>query len=261
MKKHSRLDYAYAVGRVRTLENRLVPQPAFREAAEEKDLSGALKVIFDAGYFFEESIEVKGSVQLDAFLEREEQRLYRLLSELLLEEEILQILKAEDNFENLFHLSQTLTYPFITDYIRHRIDLGNLKMFCRIKYLGLPAQRLSTLFLKGGFLDLDILTQGFDLSFSDLGERMVASAYQNIWENATDALEERETFVVLERNFEDFLMHYLRKAKYIVFGPEPVFGYGLGKMRELQMVRLLGIGKINQIPPEVLKERISQTYV
>jgi V/A-type H+-transporting ATPase subunit C len=46
-----------------------------------------------------------------------------------------------------------------------------------------------------------------------------------------------------------------------VFGPEPVFGYGLGKMRELQMVRLLGIGKINQIPPEVLKERISQTYV
>lgn len=261
MKKSFRLDYAYAVGRVRTLENRLISKPAFREAAEEKDLSGALKVIFDAGYFFEESIEIKGSAQLDAFLEREEQMLYKLLSELLLEEEILQILKGENNFENLFHLSQKLNYPFITDYIRHRIDLGNLKMFCRIKYLGFPAQRLSSLLLKGGFLDLDVLIRGFDLSFSELGERMVASAYQQIWENATDALEGKETFIDLERNFEDFLMLYLRKAKYIVFGPEPVFGYGLGKMRELQLVRLLGIGKINQIPPEVLKERISETYV
>jgi len=261
MKKPSRLDYAYAVGRVRTLENRLVSKPAFREAAEEKDLSGALKVIFDAGYFFEESIEIKGSSQLDAFLEREGQRLYKLLSELLLETEILQILKGESNLENMLHLSQSLNYPFITDYIRHRIDLGNLKIFCRIKYLGLPAQRLSSFLLKGGFLDLDILIRGFELTFSELEEILYASAYQQVWASATDALGEKETFVDLERTFEDFLMFYLRKAKYIVFGPEPVFGYGLGKMRELQLVRLLGIGKINHVPPEVLKERISETYV
>lgn len=261
MKKSSRMDYAYAVGRVRALENRLISKPAFRAAAEEKDLPGALKVIFDAGQFLEESIEIKDSAQLDAFLEREEQRLYKLLSELLLDGEILQILKGENNLENMLHLSQRLNYPFITDYIRHRIDLGNLKMFCRIKYLGFPAQRLSSLLLKGGFLDLDVLIRGFDLTFSELEESMYASAYQQVWASATDALEEKETFVDLERKFEDFLMLYLRKAKYIVFGPEPVFGYALGKTRELQLVRLLGVGKINQVPPEILKERISETYV
>jgi len=261
MKKPSRLDYAYAVGRVRALENRLVSRPAFQEAAEEKDLPGALKVIFDAGQFFEESIELKDSNQLDAFLEREKQGLYKLLSELLLEGEILQILAGENELENVLPLSQRMNYPFVTDYIRHRIDLGNLKIFCRVKYLGLPAQRLCSLLLKGGFLDPDILIQGFDLSFSELGERMVASAYQQVWANATDALEEKETFVDLEREFEDFVMLYLRKAKYIVFGPEPIFAYALGKTRELQLVRLVGVGKVNQVPPEILKERISETYV
>ena len=54
-------------------------------------------------------------------------------------------------------------------------------------------------------------------------------------------------------------MEYLKRAKYIVFGPEPVFAYGLAKRKELNMVRLLGVGKINQIPPGILKERVSET--
>lgn len=261
MKRPSRLDYAYAVGRVRALENRLISRPAFREAVEEKDLPGALKVIFDAGQFFEESIDLKDSDQLDAFLERERAGLYRALSELLLEGEILQILEVENDLENMLTLSQGMNYSFITDYIRHRIDLGNLKMFCRAKYIGLPVEKLSTLLLKGGFLDPEVLIQGFDLSFSELKERLYASPYQQIWANATDALAEKETFVDLEREFEDFEMRYLRKAKYIVFGPEPIFAYALGKTRELQLVRLTGVGKINQIPPEILKNRISETYV
>ncbi len=261
MKKPSRLDYAYAVGRVRALENKLVSKPAFREAAEEKDLPSTLKVIFDAGQFFDESIELHGSEQLDGFLEREEQELSKLLSELVLEEDILQILNEADDLEKMLFLSQRLNYSLITDYIRHKIDLGNIKMFCRIKYLGSPAQRLSSLLLKGGFLDRDVLIRGFDLSFSELEENLYASPYQQVWANATDALEEKETFVDMEREFEDFLMIYLRKAKHVVFGPEPIFAYALGKTRELQLVRLLGIGKINQVPPEILKERISETYV
>ena len=53
MKKVSRLEYTYAVGRVRALEKNLIPRAVFLEAAEEKDLTSALKVIFDAGTFLE----------------------------------------------------------------------------------------------------------------------------------------------------------------------------------------------------------------
>jgi V/A-type H+-transporting ATPase subunit C len=96
---------------------------------------------------------------------------------------------------------------------------------------------------------------------AEIGKKLRGTPYHDLWTKATNALEERETFVELERGIEDFLMGYLKRAKHIVFGPEPVFSYGLAKKRELSLIRLLGVGKINQVPAAILKKRISETYV
>jgi V/A-type H+-transporting ATPase subunit C len=261
MKKPSRLSYAYAVGRVRVLENKLVERAIFSEASEENDFSSAMKVIFDAGSFSEEMVQIRDSDELDEYLEKEEKNLYRLLEEILLEGDILTIFLEESHPEKAMSAVERTDYSFIKDYIRHKIDLGNLKIFCRVKYSGLSRKKFEGLVLKGGFLDEKVLLQNFDLSFAEIGERLRATPYHDLWTKATDALEERETFVELERGIEDFLMNYLKRAKYIVFGPEPVFTYGLARRRELSLVRLLGVGKINQIPTPILKERISETYV
>ncbi len=257
----SRLDYAYAVGRIRALENHLVAKPSFMEAAEEKDLSSALKIIFDAGQFHQEKIEIEDSEQLDEFLEKEESALLGVISSILHEKEIERIVLGVDQPGKALDRSQELKVPFITDYLRHKIDLGNLKIFCRAKYLELSLDKLEGLLLEGGFLDVNVLLESFDLSYGEIGERLLASAYHSAWILATDKLVENETFIALEREFENFLMIYLRKAKYIVFGPEPVFAYALAKKRELQLLRLLGVGKLNQIPAEMLKQRMSETYV
>ncbi len=261
MKKTSRLSYAYAVGRVRALENKLVERAIFSEASEESEFSSAMKVIFDAGSFSEEMVQIRESDELDEYLEKEERNLYRLLEEILLEGDILTIFVEENNPEKAMSIAERTGYSFIKDYIKHKIDLSTIKIFCRVKYSGLSKEKFERLVLKGGFLDEKILLQNFDLSFAEIGEKLRATPYHKLWTKATDTLEESETFVELERGIEDFLMKYLKRAKYIVFGPEPVFSYGLAKRKELSLVRLLGIGKINQIPPPILKERISETYV
>jgi len=261
MRTMSRLDYAYAVGRVRALENYLVAKPSFMEAAGEKNLSSALKIIFDAGQFHQEKIEIEDSEKLDEFLEKEESVLLGLVLSILREKGIEKIVLGVDQPDRALKLSQELKIPFITKYLRHKIDLGNLKIFCRAKYLELSLDKLEGLLLKGGFLDVKVLLESFDLSYGEIGEKLLASAYHSAWILATDELVENETFIALEREFENFLMIYLRKAKYIVFGPEPVFAYALAKKRELQLFRLLGVGKLNQIPAEMLKQRMSETYV
>ena len=261
MRKPSRLDYAYAVGRVRALESKLVSRPVFMEAAEEEEFPSALKVIFDAGQFQEQKVEIQNSEQLDEFLEKEQQVLDRLMSEILLEEKIRKIVTEENLPGKILPLSEALNYPFITDYLRYRIDLGNLKILCRAKYLDLPRNRLEMILMKGGFLDVGFFLENFELSFGEVGDKLKASSYQPIWIRATDELVDRETFIVLEREFENFLMFYLKKAKYVVFGPEPVFAYILAKKRELQLIRFLGVGELNQVPAEIIKERISDTYV
>jgi V/A-type H+-transporting ATPase subunit C len=67
--------------------------------------------------------------------------------------------------------------------------------------------------------------------------------------------------VTLERQVEDFLMRYVRKARHIVFGPEPVLAYGYARKRELGYIRILGVGKLNRIPSDILEERLGETYV
>ena len=261
MRKPSRLDYAYAVGRIRVLEKKLVERAVFSEASEESDFLSALKVIFDAGDFPEEMVELKDSDELDEFLEKEERALYCLMDRILLESDVFDIYLEESDPQKAMSIARRMDYSFIRDYLRHKIDLGNLKIFCRIKYSGHPIEKFESLILKGGFLDEKILLQNFNLTYGEIGDKFRANPYQELWNRATDVLEERETFVELERGIEDFLMKYLRRAKYIVFGPEPVFAYGLAKRKELRMVRLLGVGKLNHISPELLKERISETYV
>jgi V/A-type H+-transporting ATPase subunit C len=261
MKKVPRLDYAYAVGRVRALENNLVAKLFFMEAAEEKDLSSALKIIFDAGQFHQEKIEIEDAEKLDEFLERELAASRDLVPRLIRETEIARIVLDIDQPSSILALSRNWDIPFITEYVRHKIDLGNLKIFCRAKYLELPLDKVRGLFLQGGFLDVNTLLEGFDLSYGEMGERLKASAYYSAWILATDELVENDTFIPLEREFENFLMAFLQRAKTIVFGPEPVFAYALAKKKELQLLRLLGVGILNRIPPERLKQRMSETYV
>jgi len=261
MKRPSRLDYAFAIGRVRVLERYLVSRAVFREAADEGDVSSAVKMIFDAGRFLDEMTGVRNSEELDLFLANEERQLLKTLSEILFEKELMRIFVYEAKAPvTAFSIAQKLDYSFISDYFRHRIDLGNLKMFFRAKYLGLPKERIDKYFLTGGFYSPDLLLDNFDLSFSEIAEKIHFTPYRKMWEAIADAIEEKETFIELERSIEDYMIRYLKKARYIVFGPEPIFAYGLAKRRELGLIRILGMGKLNHIPSEILKERLGETY-
>ena len=261
MKKPSRLDYAFAVGRVRVLEKDLVSSAVFREAAEERDVSSAMKVIFDAGRFMDEMSEVRNSEDLDRFLANEERQLLKTLSEIFIESELLRIMTHETSAPmTAFSIAEKLGYSFITDYFRHRIDLGNLKIFFRARYLGLAKERIANSFLIGGFYSPHLLLDNFDLSSAEIADKIDFTPYRNLWDAAVDALEEKETFVELERGLEDYLIGYLQKAKLIVFGPEPLFAYGLARRRELGLIRILGLGKLNHIPSLILKERLGETY-
>ncbi len=261
MKRRSRLDYIYSVGRVRALERHLVQRAVFEEAAEMSEPAATLKLIYDTGRYPEALVRVHDSAELDAVLDAEEEVLKREMTELILDKDVL------DVYLNIAHPEKALTaaagtgYPFLRDHSRRRIDLGNIKIFVRARYQGLAAEKLPARLLDGGFINKKEFIIRFPLATVETGEFRDSSPYRELWEKGLIALSERDTFVPLERGIEDFLMHDLRQARAIVFGPEPVFAYGQAKRRELALVRLLGIGKMNSIPAKLLQERISETYV
>jgi len=261
MSQPSRLNYVYAVGRVRALETFLIQQAVFREAAETTDFSAALKVIYDAGRYPEDLIKARNSDDIDTFLAREGENVKREAAELIPEKDVLDAFLLADDPEESLAAARRSGYPFLREFTRRRIDLANIKRFSRAKYLGIPAEEFKIHLLRGGFMEPKVFLDRYTLPPAELCAKSGGSDYCDLIIRATDALEERETFVVLERESENFLMRYLRLARRFTFGPEPVFAYAEAKKKELRLIRLVGVGKFIQLPAELLKERISETYV
>jgi len=134
--KVTALDYAFAVGRVRALENYLIPYQVFREATEAETAGRALELISDAGKFGEDLLLVKTPDQLDRVLLKERMALDFNLEELFLERELYHAYLAGENPAEMARYLDRVENLFIRNYFRLRLDLANLKLFCRCRYLG-----------------------------------------------------------------------------------------------------------------------------
>lgn len=255
------LNYAYAVGRVRALENYLIPYQVFREAAEAESAQRALELISDAGKFGEDLLLAQNPDQLDRVLLKERMSLDFNLEELFLERELYHAYLAAEDPAEVQRRLKIAENDFIRDYFRLRLDLANLKLFLRCRYLELPAGYLEEKFFPGGHLEKNLLLENYDSSDEEFYQVIRSSLYGELWKLATEFLSSKESLVVLEREVENLSMDYLKKAKQITFGPEPLFAYGLARRQELKLVRMVLAGKFLQLPALFLKERLSQTYV
>lgn len=73
--------------------------------------------------------------------------------------------------------------------------------------------------------------------------------------------EKKRTFFYLEKLIDDFLIRYLKRAKYISLGIEPLVAYLFAKEMEVKNIRIIIIGKIGNLPLETIRENLRETYV
>jgi len=259
--KFSALDYAFAVGRIRAMENYLVPYAVFREAAEAENLEKAIELISDAGKFGEEFLNIENTEQLEKFLMKESIWLDFTLEELFLERDLYHVYHAAENIKEIVVNLDRISNPFVRHYFCQRIDLSNLKLFLRCRYLEWPVSQFEERFIPGGSLEKKLFVENFDLELEDFTHLIRSTPYLEAWKRGVEFLVSRESFIVFEREIDNLLMDYLKRARWIVFGPEPLFAYGQARKQELRLVRMVLAGKLLEIPSWILKERMSQTYV
>ena len=57
------------------------------------------------------------------------------------------------------------------------------------------------------------------------------------------------------------MMEYVKVAKYKALTIEPLVAYVYAKETEIKNIRIILTGKINQIEPQNIKERLRDSYV
>jgi V/A-type H+-transporting ATPase subunit C len=261
----SPLDYAFAIGQVRALENFLIQREVFEEAADS-GLEEALRLFVEADSYSAQLLHVKDSRQLEELLSKELESLQKQVSALLLDAELQDLLHL-DSLADISKAASSVENEFIRDYLRHYIDLYNIKSFLRLQILGEPLERLEKVLGAAGFIPSQEFVRLYHQDVTALINRMefvqkgsATLDYAYYLAEAIHKVTQQRNFLYIEKAINDFLIQILRPAKYICFGPEPIIAYYFAKVNEIHLIRMIVLAKFNALPQELWKERLNAVY-
>lgn len=247
------------------MENFLIRKEVFEEAADS-GLDEALRLFVEADSYSAQLLHVKDSRQLEELLSKELENLQKQVSALLLDEELQDLLHLA-SLTDISKATSSVENEFIRDYLRHYIDLHNIKSFLRLQILGEPVEKMGKVLGAAGFIPPQEFVRLYHQDVAALINRLeyvqkgsLTIDYAYYLAEAIHKVTQERNFLYIEKAINDFLIQILKPAKYLCFGPEPVIAYYFAKVNEIHLIRMIVLAKFNALPVELWKERMNGVY-
>jgi V/A-type H+-transporting ATPase subunit C len=173
--------------------------------------------------------------------------------------QLLDILLDKAMYADMLTAAAALRLKYISGYVALLIDSANLRLTVRLRRMGKGDEALRQALVPGGGIPLsrllteitpEILESIYSLSPLALAAQAGARALQG-----------EGSLADMDLACDDVLLNYLKSAKYVGFGAEPLVGYLAASEAELTAVRTVIAGKLAGLAPEMITERLRETYV
>ena len=164
-------------------------------------------------------------------------------------------------FGELLKESKNINSDFLTKYIQILIDVFNVKTLFRIKNLNLNRALFDDVIVSGGNIALSNLKMIFSEPKENILNRF---SMTNMYKYVKEGLENyvnNDDLNILDKELDDYLMEYLKNAKIITTGLAPIIGYINAKENEIKNIRIVLVGKINNVDSDSIKRRLRKNYV
>lgn len=334
-------DYAYASGRIRAIEPKLLGPGHYGRMIEANDAEEAFRILTDYGYGYGGG-GASGVFAFERLLTEEMKKTYALLDEIVPQTEIIRVfqrkydyfnikvlLKAEfsgveppsilmeagtvagdelariirerdyegltdlmvqtiEEVQDVFTRTQDpqaidllldrasyrqlasdiggIDSPYLKEIAEIIIDTTNIKMYIRAALLKKPAAFVRKLLLPGGSIPEDAYLvyaeESAGVSVDDtFMENFNGSRYAEAVRKGWESCKTSKSSSMLEKLMDDLLMDYIRKARMVTIGVEPVIAYLFAKETEIKNVRIIMTGRINKLPQDMIRERLRKGYV
>ncbi|MFA6170461.1 MAG: V-type ATPase subunit [Candidatus Margulisiibacteriota bacterium] len=227
--------FAYAIGRIRSLETQLLDASHLLRLTEAPDQDSAFLILRENPFHAAEIDKLEHSFDFEALLRQELSSTKALLDSLAPGEESLAAmwlkysdLSLGDYLVQLEKTAGRVQSPLFRRYVLAYATLNRLK--------------LSLLKEKS---DPDQIIEHY---------RFTAFARP-----VTAGLEEYRrsgSLFALERETDNHLFSIMKEAKYLTFGIEPLLGFLFAREQEQKMIRLIMTAKLQKIPSQLIKERL-----
>lgn len=164
-------------------------------------------------------------------------------------------------FQQMSEVSRGIGNRFIQELISIWIDLANINAFLRIRSMKKPWDFLQKALLPGGRIDAAVYVKYLTDTLESFVSALLYTPYGAICEEGIGSFASTGSLTRFEKLSDNYVMGYVRKARYISLGIEPLIGYLVAKESEVKNARIIMIGKISNISGEIIRERLRETYV
>lgn len=164
-------------------------------------------------------------------------------------------------YDEMLKAAEETESEFIKNYVKMLIDTINIKTYVRLKNMNKLWDFFSKVFIKGGQIGEQTFISYYNDTYEKFAEQISGYGFKEAFLEGTQYLEEKGLFAILEKLLDNKLIQYIENAKYIAFGIEPLASYIIAKDNEIKIARIILAGKLAGISPELIKERLRETYV
>ncbi|MEG0296454.1 MAG: V-type ATP synthase subunit C [Clostridium sp.] len=164
-------------------------------------------------------------------------------------------------FLDLVEIANSLRYPFIDKYVKALIDSTNIKTLLRVKKQGKNREFASEVLIAGGEIQKDTLLSLLNESPENIINKLNFTIYSDMIKEGVEAYIASDSASLLEKLSDNYIMALMKDSKLVTFGPERILSYTYAKETEIKIVRIIMVGKLNNIAEEVIRERLRDIYV
>jgi len=150
---------------------------------------------------------------------------------------------------------------FLKRFIKINIDLNNIINCIRSKIRGEKKAFTKMFLISDGDFKTKNLIEIYDSPLSSWFEKLIYTDYKNIIELGINHFQKKKSLMELEKLKDNYILNFSKIGKYITFGIEPLVGFITAKENDIKNIRIILSGKLNNLPPNKIQERVRDTYV
>jgi V/A-type H+-transporting ATPase subunit C len=157
-------------------------------------------------------------------------------------------------------LKETEHQPVFSHYFKSQADFDNVLTFLRLRAMGASIETLDEVILPEGGVKYVDLYGAYELSFDSLNRVLEKSVCKDALLQGLNAMQRTGNISEIEKARDNYLVSLFSAHKYETETIYPIVGYYLAKEREGKAVRLIITAKRNNLPENVIRERLVMLY-
>lgn len=150
---------------------------------------------------------------------------------------------------------------FAVEYVTRLIDLTNLKAYFRLKRMERSPEFANRVFVGGGFVERTTLESLYEQQPEVFVQTLAYTPYGEIAKSGASLYRQPGGMARLELLCDNYVMEYLKKAKYVPFGFQILLGYAAAKESEYVALRIILAGRRGGLSATEITERLRLSYV